>query len=375
MSLFTSFERKRKIPLPHRSTHFQGLNEIDSPEYAHAREFVGEWFERVPENERDDLRARITSDDDGQHQTALFELYLNALLLAMGYEVRRHVKLGDGRIDFLVLRVGEPVFYLEATSAALPDALKKEERRLDDVCDALNSICCSDYWLRLFDHGGHKSTPNLARLRRAVQEWVDGLTPTKVSVLESRGDEATMTWEEGDWRLEISAWLKPEDVRGDPSFRPIGSLGRPARWIDVGKGVRDALRNKANRYGDPGLPYVIAVNMLDGSCRGTDAWRGLLRAWGEPGHPRDCQVSAALMCWLPCAIAAPHETPYLVHHPHAIRPLETEAWPLPQHVLTEAGPPYQLTDLGLPLLAYGERTVAALLGLKRIRTASAVSNG
>ena len=371
MSLFADFERTRRIPFPHRSTHFEGLNEVDDPEYAYAREFVGQWFEQVPEDERADLQARLTSSDDGQHQTALFELYLNALLLAMGYQVQRHVELGEGRVDFLALRGGQPVFYLEATSTTLADEMKKQARALDDVCDTLNSIHCPDYLLDLFDYGEHKTTPNLGRLRREVQRWVDGLASASVPMLGGTRESNTLEWEHGDWQLEITAWLKPESLRGDPTCRPLGHQGQPARCIEVGKGVCGALRSKANRYGDPGLPYVIAVNMLDDCYRGTDAWHGLLRAWGEPENPRDVHVSAALMCWLPVAIAAPHETPYLVHHPHALRPLPAEAWRLPQHRLTAEGPEYRLTTAGLPLLENGDRTVAELLSLKRIRSASA----
>lgn len=361
MSLFADFERTRTIPLPHRSTQFEGLNELAEPEYANARAFVSGWFDRIPAGEQEDLRARLTSDDDGQHQAALFELFLHALLLAMGYGVQRHPVLGSGRVDFLALREGVPVFYLEATSACPSHSLRMEEKRLDDVCDALNSIHCPDYLLSLFDHGGHKSTPNLGRFRHRVQRWVDTLTLDEVTALERRGGKASMTWDEGDWCLEIHAWPKPVSLRGDSGTRPLGSQIRPARWIDVGEGVRDALRAKANRYGDPGLPFVVAVNMLDDCYRGTDAWHGLRRAWGEPTNPRDSHVSAALMCWLPCAIAAPHETPYLVHHPHATRPLPAEAWVLPQH---------KLADDGLPLVAHGDRTAADLLGLKRIRTTS-----
>lgn len=300
-----------------------------------------EWFQRVPAEVQRDLLPRLTSKDDSQHQDALFELYLHELLLRMGYTVEHHLTVsGQGhRPDFLALRDGVPRFYLEATSAHEPKARMKEARRHDAVIDALNGVECLNFWLSVRIDGDLRRVPPLRSLCRKVEAWVSSLNPDRVSAqVRVGGEELRRTWEFDEWALALTAIPRPEHLRGDPTFQPVGSESGRMDWIVGEAGILESVREKAHGWKvEPDLPLVLAVNMLDGCRRGVDMWKGLNRAWALDSEPRDRHVSAALMCWMPVAIAAPHETPELIHHPRAARPLPKNWWSLPQRELTAEG--------------------------------------
>jgi hypothetical protein len=246
--------------MPRRTTHFQGLNECADPEFAYARSFVEEWFQRLPDGEKRDLHARLSSKDDGQHQQALFQLYLHELLVKMRYDVQCHPEVSRevrGRPDFLALRDGGPLFYLEATTTAPAVAQTNEEKRLDAVYDALDEIACPNFWLDVVDHGGLKTAPKLHPLCRRVERWAATFPPDEVSARDRRGEETTLLWEENGWLVEITLIPKPPELRGVPGTRPIGAQVSPGRFVVPEEGILHAMRTKANTYGEPGLPLVM----------------------------------------------------------------------------------------------------------------------
>jgi hypothetical protein len=79
------------------------------------------WFEHLSADAQADVRGRIRSRDEAQHQSAFFELYWHELLRCSDFEVETHPQVPNvaSNPDFLAHRDGEPQFYLEATLASV----------------------------------------------------------------------------------------------------------------------------------------------------------------------------------------------------------------------------------------------------------------
>ena len=356
MKLFADFERTRQIPMPRASTQFESLNECADPDFAYARSFVGEWFEHFPDSAaKSDVHARITSKDDDQHQTALFELYIHELLLRCGFTVVAHPPLKNGvrkRPDFLASRDNTPTLYVEATTTTESKKHSAEERVLGAICDALDKTACRNFILSATYSGEQVSMPKLGVLCRKVEEWVSGLDPSQAA----SGEKPTLTWEEDSWSIQFRATPISEDLHGAAGLSVVGLASRAARFIVPEEGILQSLREKADSYGALHLPFVVAINMLDRCRREVDIAKGLLRAWGGEDGRRYPNTSAALMAWLPNAIAAPRVTPILVHHPHPTYSLLVQDWPLPQYRLTKAGLiPIANPDAAAPVLLQLDR--------------------
>ena len=107
------------------------------------------WFERVSHASTADLRARIRSRDEVQHQSAFFELYWHELLVRSGYDVAIHpaVPNANSNPDFLASRNGTPHFYLEVTLAMPPAADQAAQRRIAELHDTLDRMDSPDYFL------------------------------------------------------------------------------------------------------------------------------------------------------------------------------------------------------------------------------------
>jgi hypothetical protein len=76
--------------------------------------------------------------------------------------------------------------------------------------------------------------------------------------------------------LTFTAVPKKPEARGRPGVRPIGTIAGDPRWGDSVDSIREKLRSKARKYGEPPVPFVIAVNVLDVTCEAEDELRQAL---------------------------------------------------------------------------------------------------
>lgn len=141
-------------------------------------------------------------------------------------------------------------------------------------------------------------------------------------------------------------------------MRPIGITMPEVELLESHKGVRAALCNKATRYGELDLPYLVAINVTDEHIDRIDIMNALFGeefleirvnpdssihqtpgrkrdgAWFGPAGPRNTRVSGVVIAndlteW------TIHHNPILIHNPYATRPLPVEDWRLPQLVPDE----------------------------------------
>lgn len=379
MNIFDDIPRSGDDGAGYSEPHFPYLNRTGRPAGARIREVIEDWFTRYPHEHQAELRARLRSSDDEAFDGALFELYVHELLRRLGYCVEVHPAAptgASGRPDFLARRGGNAGFYLEARVArdeSAADAASKA--RINQAYDALDRFESPDFFLDL-EVDGAPSTPVPARrLRAEVAAFVGGLNHEEcVRALQAHGLEAlpSATFSHEGWEITYTA-LPKEHTRGEPGPRPIG-IKRPRRWerVDHVSALRTAVRRKAGKYGDLGLPYVIAVNavgqrledrhiaealfgtesiVVDGGVARPD--RVADGAWNGPQGPQHRSNSAVLVVsWLsPWTVAEQMVRVY--HHPWAHRPCLEELSELPRAVPSKDGTMIQLVDGITPHSIFG----------------------
>ena len=114
--IFDDLERTEAIPSEHGEPIFDFLNRVAGDYWAHPRQLMQAWADRIPDPpDYNNLRQRFRSHDDDQFRSAFLELYLHECLARAGYRVTIHPSLPatTRRPDFHAERSGMG-FYLEA---------------------------------------------------------------------------------------------------------------------------------------------------------------------------------------------------------------------------------------------------------------------
>ena len=83
---------------------FGDLDRSARTDSAEVREMIEQWFSAYPVEHQSELRSRLRLEEDSQFRSAYFELFLHALLSAMGFRLTVHPQVpGTGNTpDFLV---------------------------------------------------------------------------------------------------------------------------------------------------------------------------------------------------------------------------------------------------------------------------------
>jgi hypothetical protein len=321
MTVFDNIPRTNLEPANHRIAAFDYLNESARSPAARARGLIEELFARYPGAHARALRRRLRSIDDISHRSAFFELLLHELLLRERctiVAVEPVIAGTDRSPDFLVEAADGSRFYLEATLATgRSEADAAAQRRLDDVLGAIDAVNAPNVLLCVW-HGGAPTRPaNLGRVREMVQRWIDGLDGDAVAAGKLNDlDVPRLVIEVDGVRFRIEA--VPRRRPGGEDGHAIGVVGHDGvQIVDTHVSIRGAVEKKASRYGDLGLPYIVAVNALGEFARETHAVEGLFGteaiqvhcvdgefdwqevrnpdgAWHNAQGPRNTRVSAVL---------------------------------------------------------------------------------
>lgn len=264
------FEEKLRTysgPKTYGERDFDFLDRSGRNEAKKVREFLNYWIERFPDEEQRELISRIQSRDSKAFESATFEIVLYAILINLGATIEIHPDLDNGsnkHPDFLVSFGEKEEFYVEAVLASEhSDAELAAERRKNIVLDSIERLDSPNFFLGINAEGNPETPPSGKTIRRELSAWLATLDPDAVkNAVDEHGFEAIpkMQWRHDGWKIEFEAIpIKPEK-RGNGQ-RVIGMLSGGARFINVWKSIRDALRSKGNRYGELSKPLVVAVNV------------------------------------------------------------------------------------------------------------------
>jgi len=369
MRIFEDIPRGRdQRPRRENESIFDYMNSSSRPLVAGIRELLELWFERYPEDAKHQLKRRLYSRTDSQHQSAFFELYLHELLTSrfevvlepdMGLDITTHP-------DFKASLDGNPRFYLEAVLASQALAEVVKDARIAEVFGQVNRINSPNFMLQVSYHGAPTTAPSTRLLRQKLEHWLLGLEPNEIAGIDLQTEYhrlPCLEWCHEDWQVEFRPIPIAPEFRGLGITPVVGAVmpSTGAEVIDLESyvdkthvAVRSAIRRKATKYKVLGLPYIVAVNILEpfadernlldalfgeeqitvslspsaGSV--TTHRRAADGAWIGPDGPHNTRVSAVLACFNLTPLVSATRAPILVHNPWASNPLPMDLWPLSQ---------------------------------------------
>ena len=248
---------------------FQDINLYDGYGTDRIRNELECWFRKYPDDDKHELRARFRSDDDliHNHEGAFFELFLHELLNRLGFSLTVHPNISgtDESPDFLACR-DDQRFYLEATVSGLKSGTFATNRNEQDVLEKLNTLTSPHFRITFDMQGKLLRTLGRNKVVSPIKKLLDSHDPDEVQRQidkHGRGRSPSESIQDGDWIFE--AWLSPipPDKRDRSLKRPL-ILGRHrAKWLDCVTPVRKTLREKAKKYGNLDVPFIVAVHTCD----------------------------------------------------------------------------------------------------------------
>jgi len=384
--IFEDIQRTERRPRRYSQSSFEFYSTSARPGMAAIRDLIERWYGQFPRDGKADIRGRFRSGDETGFQSAFFELYLCELCRGLGFIVEIYPGMEQHRRtshpDFRLSLGGKPVFYIEATLAQPSRTEIAANRRLAQLQDEIDRVCCPDFWLWLDTSGTATENIPVARVRDRLDKWLATLNVDQIaSTAKAQSDTELPVFSEscGSLTFTITAHPKSPDQRSSEARR-LGVISPDLlSECNAHEDIRQAVIRKAKCYGDMDLPYIIAINvinsellefddMLDGLFGRIEVttwqqprgiWHHTTRrapngAWTSSTGPRNPGVSGVLIAdnLTPTTIGV--ETPVLIHNPCGRKPLPKDIWPLPQR---------SIDTLGKRILTHPGRQARDVLGL------------
>jgi hypothetical protein len=167
--------------------------------------------------------------------------------------------------DFLARTPQGQRFYLEATLATGRSRSEEgADRRLKETIQAIDSVHSPDFFLELHIAGMPAAPVSRGRLRRALEQWLNGLEYQQVRrTWEGSEQRPVFRYEQHGVHFKILPIPRAASRGTLQRSRAIGVRMPEAQWIQPQKGIKNAILAKAARYGQLDAPYLIAINAMD----------------------------------------------------------------------------------------------------------------
>lgn len=325
MRLFSEMQRDFLGLRAYSDSSYDYLNRSARLEMRRVRDLLEDWFSRYPAKGQEELAARFRSPETAAFESATFELYLHELLLCLGYQMEVHPRVSaehDRHLDFLASDSSGSTFYLEATTAT--DDWWDDRgagQRIATILDKINEMGSIKFYLQVRVIHAPSTSPSVRNMKKKLLDWMSGLDTDTILRLWDHGDYNEIPrflWEDRSGKIEFCPIPKELIDRGDRSGRVIHIQSFGAKFLATSEVIRKAVRDKATRYGDMVIPYVIAVNASVVHLSGFDIMNALFGhetyvvpprgsgqpiqrmrkpdgAWFGPQGPRNTGVSAVLL--------------------------------------------------------------------------------
>lgn len=340
-------------PALHVHDGFTYINASARPEMEAVRNLWEAWFAEYQDNAKASLRQRFRG---AGYNSAAFELYVHALLLAHGYTVTVHApepgKSAQPLPDFSVILTDGTVVDVEACGVHAETPSPRIQRFQAEIADAINGVR-SPFLLRLRFPKVGVNQPAASKLGKRVSGWLrsDEFVNDVAKARISGGETVTRCFDDADWTIAVAAdCLMPFDG-GCGTTRPLGSVTTAVCIPNIAELIEKAVRRKACDYGDRPHGLVVAVNAHASLCDLHDYATALIgptwstisesnsnatmsRRWGGAWFEgnrtaKNTRVSCVVGCWNVTPSTALVDTPIVFHHPGAKRPAHTLLSSLP----------------------------------------------
>jgi len=323
---------------------------------------MDEWYARLPERSRPEIRQRFCESTTGAHLGAFWEMYVHEAICRLDFEV--DVAIGrdhkSRRPDLLVN--GDPAgFFVEATVALGDDVIRRDQStRADQLYAAVEQISNPNFLVYVMLERVGEDTPGRRLITAPLDRWLDTLDPdTERRRVDAGGPPVEKLIDRDGWRVRLQATAKLPEHRGRPGMGVIsgreegftddaGGEGLLAEVDDVAPLTRVLLKKAGHGYELEERQFMIAVLCAGALVDDQDIAQALFgrieytvsmssdRAvgrylpgglWHEGAGPRYTNVSAVLTAsnLNPGSVAAVE--PCLWLNPAATHPIDAAALP------------------------------------------------
>ena len=224
----------------------------DKPVIVAAREEISRQLEAVPECHKKTWAKRLKSKQDHPHFSVRLELYLHHFFKERGWEIDIEPKLPGttNKPDFL-LRHGECEMLVEAKTLLDPEPVAQQDERLKGLADGLTKKLKR----KIHIHPYFDLPPVNLPYRRIATEIEKRVSDTVVEKWKSGRllQEFLIEGEHQAYKYSLEVTIIPSLTAG------IGGWVSQVYEDNTGERMREAILEKAAKYGKPTIPFVIAI--------------------------------------------------------------------------------------------------------------------
>jgi hypothetical protein len=220
----------------------------DDPPLIAARQEFQSWLTEVSEPWQSRWRGRLESKLDHPHLSVRLELYLHHYFKSQGWaiDIEPGMSRSSNTPDFRVIR-GADTILVEARAILDEQTIAQETQRLNQIADNLRDKLSRDVIIEpLSDLPPSLPTKRIkSQIEQRVKTQADEVVEFDFSDVH-QGSPFTL-------RIVILP-------RGSSTKRGgVGGRVSGVHVLNTGKRIRDALEEKADKYGSIDMPFIIAV--------------------------------------------------------------------------------------------------------------------
>ncbi|MBI2165961.1 MAG: hypothetical protein HYU29_06110 [Chloroflexi bacterium] len=325
----------------------------DEPPLPAARQEFLSWLAEVPEPLQSKWRGRLKSDLNHPHLSVRLELYLHHYFKSAGWAVEIEPELSGtpNSPDFRITHDADSIL-VEAKTVLDEQTITQETQRSRQLADNLTSSLSRDVIIQPLS--GLPSSLPTKKIRDQIEQRARTQTQEILEFDLSDVHQGT------PYSLKIIILPRASD---SPEPGAIGGTISGVHTITIGRRIRDALEQKAGKYGLMDTPFIIALYVETMFPAHTEYELDALfgdREWLVPtrgvrvvterrkpngffisvreGRRRHEQVSAVLFYRFKWLEDRHVHLAHIYHNPFALRPLNTDLFPgVPQMVLGDGG--------------------------------------
>lgn len=237
---------------------FAYLNRSTKPSSAASRVLIEEWMSDVPASEQHEFCARFRSGENVQFGTAFQELFLHEFLRRQKCSLDFHPAIpgSSKRPDFLVRPPSGHSFILEARTATDVASGPESNPRGDRIRDFLRQMKLDGYKLGIDELTAGTSDLSQKALRKHILDAIAAGSRASDGIIRIPSHSTP-----DGWRIRLTAFSSSRYGSSRSTTVMQEAWGRT--WAGPSYPLRDVLKKKAGKYGQPSMPYVIAVNSAD----------------------------------------------------------------------------------------------------------------